>query len=101
MPEKHSSRYLPAAQEDPLSIFDFIAEDSPGRALSFLDRLQAQIGALEQHPFLGRVPRHPRLRKDGYRVLVVESYLVFYILRESSIEVHRVLHGSRDLELML
>jgi plasmid stabilization system protein ParE len=31
-------------------------------------------------------------------VLIIDSYLVFYLVREKLIEIHRVVHGSRDLE---
>jgi toxin ParE1/3/4 len=101
MPAKYTLRYLPSAQTDLVSIFDFIAQDSPKRASSFADKLDDRIGALEQHPLLGRIPRHPRLRENGYRVLVIESYLVFYIVRGREIEVHRVVHGSRNLDHLI
>jgi toxin ParE1/3/4 len=98
MPIKYTLRYLPAAQDDLLSILDFIARDSAGRALSFVERLEASIGSLEGQPLLGHVPRNPRLRESGYRILVIESYLAFYIIRADDIEVHRIIHGSRDLD---
>lgn len=71
-PAKYTLRYLPAAQGDLISILDYIAQDSPRRALAFIDKLDVQIGRLEQHSLLGRVPRHPKLREFGYRVLIVE-----------------------------
>ena len=101
MPAKYTLRYLPIAQVDLVSIFDYIAQDSPNRALSFVEKLDQRIGRLEQHPNLGRVPRHPKLREFGYRVLIVESYLVFYIIRGQTIEVHRVVHGSRNLDHLI
>lgn len=70
MPAKHTLRYLPIAQQDLISIFDYIAQDSPNRAQSFVAKLDGSIGRLEQHPLLGRVPRHPKLREYGYRVLI-------------------------------
>jgi len=101
MPAKYTLRYLPIAQNDLISIFEFIALDSPGRALSFVDKLDERICRLEQHPSLGRVPRHPKLREYGYRVLIVETYLVFYIVRGQEIEIHRVVHGSRNLDHLI
>jgi toxin ParE1/3/4 len=101
MPAKYSLKYLPAAQEDIISILDYIAQDSPRRARAFIDKLDAQIGRLEKHSLLGRVPRHPKLREFGYRVLIVESYLAFYIIRGDQIEIHRVVHGSRDLDHLI
>ena len=101
MPTKYTLRYLPVSQDDLGEIFDFIAQDSPNRALSFVEKLDKRIGRLEQHPLLGRIPRHPKLREYGYRVLIVESYLVFYIIRGQSLEIHRVVHGSRNLDHLI
>lgn len=98
MPDKYPVRYLPVAEEDILSILDWIAKDSPARALKFVDRLEEKIGKLEQFPLLGRVPRHYKLREYGYRVLIVEDYLVFYIIRKKTIEIHRVIRASRNLD---
>lgn len=101
MPGKFILRYLPVAQKDLTSIFDYIAQDSPRRALNFVDKLDDTITRLDRHPFLGRIPRHPRLRDYGYRVLIIESYLVFYIIRDRVIEVHRIVHGSRNLDHLI
>ena len=101
MRRKHHLRYLPSAQDDLLSIFDWIEEDSPKTALAFVQELDDRIGSLENHPLFGRVPRHGRLRSYGYRVLIVESYLVFYVVRGQTVEIHRVVHGSRDLDHLI
>lgn len=101
MSVKFTLRYLPIAQDDLVSIFDFIARDSPHRALSFVEKFDERIGLLARYPSLGRVPRHRRLREYGYRVMIVESYLVFYVVRGREIEIHRVVHGSRDLDHLI
>ncbi len=100
MRAKFTIRYLPAAQNDLISIFDYIAKDSQKRAASFVEKIDKRIGILEHFPLLGRIPTHPKLREYGYRVLVIESYLVFYIIKNKKIEVHRVLHGSRNLDFI-
>lgn len=101
MAGKYKLRYLPIAQDDLISIFDFIAKDSPDRALAFLEKLDKRIGMLEQQPLLGRVPRYQKLKEYGYRVLIIESYLAFYVVRNKVIEVHRVIHGSRNLDYLI
>jgi len=98
MQSKYKLRYLPIAADDLVSIFHYIAHDSPERALAFVDRLDRIIGLLEEQPLLGRIPRHNKLREFGYRVLIVESYLVLYIIRNKEVEIHRVIHGSRNLD---
>lgn len=94
-------RYLPVAQADLRSIVAWIAKDSPSRALSFVQSLDKRIGALAANPQMGRVPRHEKLRKIGYHLLIIEDFLVFYVLRGQAVEIHRVLHGSRKYEDIL
>ena len=98
MANNYILRYLPAALDDLISILDWIAHDSPARAAAFIDKLDQFIGRLETHPFLGRIPRDDKLKSSGYRILVIESYLVFYIVRGQTVEIHGVIHGSRNLD---
>jgi plasmid stabilization system protein ParE len=97
MANRYILYYLPAAIDDLVSIFDWITNDSPSNAATFIDKLDQDIGHLAIHPFLGRLPKDDNLKNAGYRVLVVESYLAFYIVRGTTIEIHRVIHGSRNL----
>jgi toxin ParE1/3/4 len=98
MASKVTLRYLPVAVDDLISIFDWFADDSPSNATAFIDMLDQRIGNLETHPLLGRIPRDDKLQSSGYRVLVIGSYLVFYIVRGKTVEIHRVVHGSRNLD---
>lgn len=97
MSNKYTLRYLPIAEEDLISILDWIAKDSPTRALKFVDKLEVRIGKLESFPLLGRIPRNIKLRNYGYRVLVIEDYLIFYIIRKNTVEVHRIIRASRNI----
>ena len=101
MVNKYILRYLPVAVDDLISIFDWIAGDSLANAEAFIEKLDQRIGSLRIHPFLGRLPRDDKLKNAGYRVLVVEPYLVFYIVRGKTVEIHRVIHGARNLDDML
>jgi toxin ParE1/3/4 len=98
MHEKFDLQYLPIAQDDLVAILDWISKDSLNRATAFVEAVAKRIGRLESHPSLGRVPRHEKLKQLGYRTLIVEKYIVFYVVRGQKIEIHRVLHGSRHLD---
>jgi len=98
MANKYILRYLPVAVDDLISIFDWIAHDSPANAAAFVDKIDQRIGSLKNHPFLGRVPRDEKLKNTGYRALIIESYLVFYVVHGKTVEIHRLIHGSRNLE---
>jgi plasmid stabilization system protein ParE len=45
------------------------------------------------------IPLDTKIAGQGYRMIVVDPYLVFYILvmEENTVEVHRVLRGKQDL----
>ena len=101
MPNQYVIRYLPIAQDDLISIYDWIAKDSPSRASSFVEKVDKRIGALAQSPFLGRIPRHPRLREYEYRTLILDSYLVFYKIRNQTVEIHRDVHASQNLDHLI
>ena len=101
MANRYTLHYLPVAVDDLVSIFDWIANDSPADAATFIDKLDQHIGSLSIHPFLGRLPKDDKLKNAGYRILVVESYLAFCVVRGTTVEIHRVLHGSRNLDDIL
>lgn len=97
----YKARFLGAAEADLLSIVDYIAEDSPRAADKILDRFEKAIGRLELSPFAGKAPNDDGLRKRNYRMLIVGKYLVFYKIKETTIEIQRIIHGARDYKHFL
>ena len=101
MARKCTVRYLPAAEQDLLSIHDWIASDNPERAITFVEELDRTVTKLAFYPYQGVVPRHPKLREAGYRVLIVGDYLAFYKVRGKTVQIYRVVHGSRRLDAII
>jgi len=64
MGNKYTLRYLPAAVDDLVSIFEWIANDSPAVAAAFVEKLDHRIGNLRTHPFLGHIPRNEKLKSS-------------------------------------
>ncbi|MBQ8970246.1 MAG: type II toxin-antitoxin system RelE/ParE family toxin [Lachnospiraceae bacterium] len=57
----------------------FVAENFDNEtALEKLDELEKAIMVLADNPYLGEEPRYLVLKRQGYRVLVLEKDLVFY-----------------------
>ena len=43
-----------------------------------------------------------RLTRQGYRILIVDSYLVFYVfLNNEMVEIRRIISGKRDYKFLL
>lgn len=56
-------------------------------ALEKLDEIEAKMNELADDPYIGTDPRYPVLKRQGYKVLILEKDLVFYKIDESSKEV--------------
>lgn len=58
----------------------YIADDSGSVdiALNYLARIEKAMNRLSDFPESGSIPRYAILRKQGYRVLIVEKHLAFY-----------------------
>lgn len=94
-------RYLGTAQRDLVEIFEYIQKDRPGAALGLLEKFDKSIAALAENPYLGIIPKDERLKRLGYRILLVDKYLVFYVLKPKTVQIRRVIHGARGYEFLL
>jgi toxin ParE1/3/4 len=82
------------AEADLEAIGDYIANDNPRRALSFVRELRSRCQAIGGHP--RAAPLRPELGR-GVRMVVFGAYLIFYRHRPDRVVIERVLHGARDL----
>jgi len=94
-------RYLSSAQRDLFEILEYIKKDRPGAASGVMDKFDKSIGNLAASPELGIIPKDERLKRLGYRVLVVDKYLVFYVLKPKTVQIRRVIHGARRYSFLL
>ena len=96
------ARKTPRAKLDLEDCANYLAEHGSLQvALRFLECAEATFEILVEHPGFGRQLQLTRPELEGlrsFRVQGFENHLVFYLPRESGIEVVRVLHGARDLE---
>lgn len=91
------------AQRDLSQAADFIRQDSPRSALRFLRAARATFERLLDFPEIGTAYESATPEFAGLRVFPIsgfENYLLFYRLMPDGIEVLRVLHGSRDWQIL-
>ncbi len=96
MPVKYSVRLLPAAESDFKEIIAFIALDNLSAAEKLAERIGKSLANLQEHPFLGKIPADEPLAQMGYRYIVVGNYLIFYMVEQRNVLIHRMIHGARD-----
>ncbi len=88
----------PLAATDILEIWDYIAEDSLDEADLWVDRLDEKLGLLATQPLMGRARNE---LAAGLRSFPFGRYVIFYVPLADGIDVVRVLHSSRDVDLAL
>jgi plasmid stabilization system protein ParE len=89
----------PAASEDILNIWEFIARDSLEAADRILKALEAALQRLARNPGIGHLRED--LADRSIRFYSVYSYLIVFRLEEEILKVVRVVHAARDVRSLL
>jgi plasmid stabilization system protein ParE len=94
--------YTCRAEDDIDLIFDYIAENSAGNALNYVDRMQSAIENLIIFPYMGVSCKAKGIDRDC-RILIFENFLIFYHFNENNNEITilRILHGLRKYQDLL
>ena len=93
---QHEVRLLRLAEEDLTEIISYVAADRPNVAGKLISRFNIKLAVLATSPHVGHLPYARSLKQLGYRYLVLDNYLIFYIVDGHTIYVHRIIHGARD-----
>lgn len=84
----------PLAERDLETIGDYIAEDNPSRAVSFIAELRIQCTTIAKAPQAYRV--RPELG-EGIRSCAHGNYVIFFTATKARLTIVRVLHGAMDI----
>jgi addiction module RelE/StbE family toxin len=99
---KYSVLWTKTAEQDLGNILDYIAQDSPDRALEILHMIRTSASALTSMPERGRIV--PELKVHGistYRELVISPWRMIYRTEGKSVIILTVIDGRRNLEDIL
>ena len=76
------------------AIADYIAQDNPIRAVTFLAEIRSKLHAVADHPLLYRL--RPEIAEDA-RVALAGRYVILFRIVGEAVRIERVVYGSRDL----
>lgn len=99
--ERYKVKIYPSAQRDLRDIADYLNTLSPSAALRYYDKLTQEIASLSTMPERCPRPRDLALAAKGYRYLIVENYLIFYVVSGGTVQIRRILYGRRDYRALL
>ena len=96
-------KYLPIAQKDLNYIILYFLDNlkSPKAAMDFIETLDKCILRLKEYPYSCKLYQSQETLEFEYRFLPVKNYLVFYIVTENIIEIHRVVYAKMNLEKII
>ena len=90
-------RKTPRARADLREIWLYIARDNPEHATRFLRSIDEKCRTLADFPMMGR--SRPELGPE-LRSFPVGHYAIFYRPLENGVEIVRILHQARDIEVL-
>jgi toxin ParE1/3/4 len=90
--------FSPKARQDLIEIGDHIALDSPANARRFVGKLMEQCQRIGKAPmgYVGRDDLAP-----GVRMAALGRYVIFFRVLGNAVRIERVLHGARNLPIVL
>jgi len=83
-----------AAEDDLVAIYEYIARDSPVRAMNILDKITNRSQQIELFPMSGR--NIPELSNKDIREIFEGPYRIVYHIIGEQIEVLTVIHTARE-----
>lgn len=89
------SRFI---ENDLDEIADFIAEDNPARAVTFIKEIRSKFGEIQRNPLAYQL----RLDiGDEARMATLGNYAILFRVTGEVVRIERVAYGSRDLPNIL
>ncbi|HOM43876.1 MAG TPA: type II toxin-antitoxin system RelE/ParE family toxin, partial [Bacillota bacterium] len=70
---------------------------------NLLEKIESSIMRLKKFPYSGSLVSDEPLRKRGYRKLIIDNYIVFYLVNEMDKQavIMRILYGAQNYQNIL
>lgn len=98
---KYKIKMYSPANIDLKDIISYLNTLSPQAAIKSYDLIVEKIGSLAEMPDRCSFVRDVALKTKGYRYLIVENYLVFFVIKADTVQIRRILYGKRNYEWLL
>ena len=82
-------------------IVSYLNTLSPQAPIKYYDLIVEKISSLSENPERCPFVRDVALKAKGYRYLIVESYLVFFVIKADTVQIRRIIYGKRNYEWLI
>ncbi len=94
----YNVEYSKEAKQDLIEIKQYIKYNlqEPKIAQKLILKIRKEINALKDNPEIYTIIDDDMIRKLEIRKLIVDNYIIFYRIKNNSIQVVRVMYGRRN-----
>ncbi len=98
-------KFTAAAYDDLEQIYSYISERllAETAADNLLGKIENSIMRLREFPYSGSLVSDEPLKKRGYRKLIVDNYIAFYLVNDTDgqVVIMRILYGAQNYQNIL
>ena len=96
--KKYNIEYSKEAKEDLIGIKQYIKYNlqEPETANKLISKIRKSIKTLKENPEIYTIIDDDIIRKLEIRKLIVDNYIVFYRIKNDTIEIARIMYGRRN-----
>ncbi|HSV31844.1 MAG TPA: type II toxin-antitoxin system RelE/ParE family toxin [Atribacteraceae bacterium] len=98
---KYKIRIYLHAKTDLKDIVSYLNTLSPQAAIKYYGLITEKISSLSEMPERCPFVRDVALKAKGYRYLIVENYIVFFVIKSDTVQIRRIIYGKRKYEWLL
>ena len=98
---KCSVLIYPKAEADLLEIKDYFENKLKTSPNGLFEKFFNHVVLLESDPFIHPLVQDFYLQNAGYRMIPIDNFLVFHIVKGKEVQIHRFLYGKRNYLLIL
>lgn len=98
---KYKIKIYSNAKRDLKDIISYLNTLSPQAAIRYYDLIVEKIGEFAKMPERCSFVRNVALKAKGYRYLIVENYLVFFVIKADMVQIRRIIYGKCNYEWLL
>ena len=95
---KYKVEYSKESKKDLIEIKKYIKNDlqEPETAQKLIDKIRKQINELKDNPEIYEIIDEDIIKKLEIRKLIIDNYIVFYRIKNRSVQIVRIMYGRRD-----
>jgi toxin ParE1/3/4 len=97
---KYSVLLYPSAEKDIYETKDYFTNVLKASPNPLFEKVLYEIGLLESNPYIYPLLKDQYLNQLGYRMIPIDNFLLFYIIKDHEVQIHRFLYGKRNYRLL-